>query len=82
MRSHFFSSATITGETFHCTKRFAVFQEEGPAEGLFEKEPAPPPPEIHNLTAPPSALGDPIEDGIFNFFNKSEYIPLLINQGL
>ena len=39
----FFSSHTAPGETFHCDKRFVVAQEEGPYEGLFDKEPAPPP---------------------------------------
>ena len=40
-KSILFSSATIPGETFHFPKRFAVIREEGPAEGLFDKEPAP-----------------------------------------
>ena len=62
----FFSSATVPGETFHCAKRFTVVREEGPAEGLFDKEPSPPPPEIKNLTSPPYAPGDPIEAGFFN----------------
>ena len=39
-----FSSATITGETFHREKMFAVVYEEGPYECLFDKYPAPPPP--------------------------------------
>ena len=78
----FFSSATVPGETFHCAKRFAVIQEEGPAEGLFEKDPAPPQLYIQNLTAPPSAPGDPIEDGVFNAFNWAEDISLFRNQGL
>ena len=78
----FFSPATIPGETFHCAKRFMVVWEEGPAEGLFGKEPAPPPPEIHNSTAPPSAPGDPIEAGIFNASNQAEDIALISNQGL
>ena len=66
-----FSSVTVPGKTFHCDKRFAVVWEEGGAEGLFDKETDPPPPEIQNSTAPPSAPGDPIGDGIFNVSNRS-----------
>ena len=77
-----FSSTTITGDTLYFTKRFAVVQEEGPSEGLFEKEPAPPPTEIQNSTSPPSAPGDPIEAGVFNTSNWSEDIALVRNQGL
>ena len=66
----FFSSATVPGETFKCAKRFAVVWEEGPAEGLFDKVLGPPTPEIHNSTAPPSALGHPIEAGVFNAPNQ------------
>ena len=62
----FFSSATIPGDNFHCDNIFVVVWEEGPDEGLLDKETSPPPPETQNLTAPPSALGDPIEAGIFN----------------
>ena len=58
-----FSSATIPRDTLNCAKRFAV---KGPDEGLFGKDPEPPPPEIHNLTAPPSDPGDPNKAGIFN----------------
>ena len=79
---NFFSSATITGDTFHCAKRFTVIREEGPSEGLFDKDPAPPTPDIHNLTAPPSPPGDPIEAGVFNASNKSEKIALFRNQEL
>ena len=77
-----FSSVTIPGETFHCANRFVVVREEGPAEGLFGKESAPPPPEIQNSTAPPSAPWDPIEAGVFNTSNRSEEIALVSNQGL
>ena len=77
-----FYSVTITGETFHCAKRFPVVWEVGPAEGLFDKETTPPPPDIHNLTAPPSEPGDPIEAGVFNSSNQAEYIALVSNQGL
>ena len=58
--SFFFSSATVPGETFHCAKRSVVVWEEGPDEGLIDKEPAPPLPEIHNSAAPPFATGEPI----------------------
>ena len=64
-----FSSAKIPGETFHCYKIFTVAREEGSAEGLFDKEPAPPPPEIQNSTTPQSSPGDPIEAGVFNASN-------------
>ena len=77
--SVFFSSETIPGETFHCDKRLAVVREEGPAEGLFDKEPAPLPPKIQNSTTPPSASGDPIEAGIFNASNREEDIALVRN---
>ena len=60
-KSVLFSSATIHGETFHFAKIFSVVWEEGPYEGPFEKNPAPPPPDIQNLTTLPSAPGDPIE---------------------
>ena len=73
----FFSSATNPGETFHRAKRFAVVQEDGPAEGFFDKEPAPPPPEIQNSTAPPFAPGDPIESGVFNASDRAEDISLV-----
>ena len=63
-KAFFFSSENILGETLHCVKRFAVICEEGPAEDLFDKDPALPPPEINNLTAQPSAPGDPIEDEV------------------
>ena len=66
------SSATILRDTFHFFKRFAVVREEGPAEGLFDKEPGPPPPEIHNLTVPPSSPGYPIEAGVLNTSNREE----------
>ena len=78
----FLSYETVPGETFHCAKRFAVVREEGPDAGLFEKEPDPPPPDIHRLTAPPSAPGDPIEADIFNASNQVEGISLVRNQGL
>ena len=41
-----FSSVTIPGETFHCTKRFAVVREEGPSESLFDKDTDPTPSDI------------------------------------
>ena len=66
-----FYSATAPGETFHYAKRFMIVQEEGPSEALFDKEPNPSPPGIHNLTAPLSAPGDPIEDGIFIDSNQA-----------
>ena len=77
-----FSSATVTGETLNYSKRFAVVQDEGPAKGLFDKKSSPPPPYIQNSTAPPSATGGPIEDGIFNASNRAKYIALVSNQGL
>ena len=43
--------------------RVAVVREDITPEGLFDKEPAPPPHEIQISTSPPSALGDPIEAG-------------------
>ena len=64
-----FSSTNFPGETLHCAKRFAVVWEEGTSEGLFYKEPDPPPPEIQNSTAPPSEAGDPITAGFFNAYN-------------
>ena len=81
-KSIFFYSATVSGDTFYCAKSFTVVREEGPAEGLFDKDPAHPPPEIQNSTAPPSAPGDPIEAGVFNTFNWTEDISLVRNQGL
>ena len=72
----------VPRETFHCDRKFVVFREEGPDEGLFDKDPAPPPPEIQNSTNPPSAPGDPIEAGIFNASNQTEYIILFRNRGL
>ena len=54
---------------------------EGPAEGLFYKEPAPPLSEIQNDTSPPSAPGDPIGSGVFNAPNWAEDIALVSNQG-
>ena len=77
-----FSSATVTGETLNYSKRFAVVQDEGPAKGLFDKKSSPPPPYIQNSTAPPSAPGNPIEDGVFNASNQAEYIYLVRNQGM
>ena len=59
-----------------------VVQEEGASEGLFDKYPAPPPQEIHNLTAPLSAPGHPIESGVFNASNRAEDIYLVRNQVL
>ena len=78
-KSGFFYSATVPGETFHCAKRFAVVREEGTAEGLFDKDPDPPPPEIHNSTAPPSAPGDHIDAGVFNASTWAEDISLVRN---
>ena len=65
----FFYSTIFTGDTFCCAKGFAVVQEGVAAGGLFYKYPDPPPLEIQNLTAPPSAPGDPIEAVIFNVYN-------------
>ena len=76
----FFSSAVISGEKLHCSKRFAVVHKEGPSEGLSEKEPAPPPPEIQNSSAPPYAPEDPIEAGVFNASNWTEDIALVRNR--
>ena len=72
----------VYGETFHCAKRFTVVREEGHAEGLFEKEPGHPAPEIQNSTTPPSSPGEPIEAGIFKTSNGAEGIALVRNQGL
>ena len=77
-----FSSATIKGETFHYAKRSTVVWEEGPSSGLFDKYSSPPPSDIHNSTAPPSAPGDPIEAGVLNDSNRAEEISLVRNQGL
>ena len=77
-----FSYATSYGGEFHCVNRFAVIWKEGPDEGLFDKEPAPPPPDIQNSTAPPSAPGYPIGAGVFNASNWAEDIALVRNQGL
>ena len=76
------SSAAVPRETFHCAKRFTLVREEGPTEGLFNKEPDPTPPEIKNSTAPPPASGNPIEAGVFNAPNWEEDISLVRNQGL
>ena len=73
---------TIYREKLHCAKRFTVVQAEVPAEGLFEKEPDPPPPDIHNSTAPLSAPGDPIEADVFNTSNQTEDISLVRNHVL
>ena len=78
----FFSSVNIPGETFHCDKRFMVVWEEGPAEGSFYKDPAPPPPEIQILAAPLSAPGDHIEAVVFKVSNQAEDVTLVRNQGL
>ena len=78
----FFPSANVPGETLYCANIFVVVREEGEAEGLFEKEPAPPPPEIHNLTAPSSAPGYHVEAGVFNAFDWAEDIFLVRNQWL
>ena len=81
-KAFFFSYATIPGDTFHCSKRFVGVRYEGPDYGLFDKEPAPTPPEIQNSTTPPSAPGDPIEAGVFNAYNWAEDIACVMNQGL
>ena len=81
-KAGFFSSATVPRETLHFSKSFTVVWEDIPSEDLFEKEPAPPPSEIQNSTATPSALGDHIQAGVFNASNRSEYISLVGNQGL
>ena len=78
----FFSSATVYVETFHFAKRYAVVREEGSYEGIFDREPAPPPPNIHNLTAPPSAPGDHIKAGVLNASNREKDIALVRNQDL
>ena len=75
----FFSFATIPGETLHCAKSFVFLREDGLVEGLFEKDSAPPPPEIEYLTAPPPARGDPIEADVFNASNRAEDIALVRN---
>ena len=77
-----FSSATITRENFHCARSFAVAQEEILEEGIFDKDPDPPPPYTQNSTAPPSSPGDPIEDGVLNASNQAEDIALVRNWGL
>ena len=77
-----FSSATIPGYTFHCANGFVVVREEGPAEDLFDKEPSPPPPEIHNSNALPSDPGHSIEASVFNASNGVEDIALVSNQGM
>ena len=51
-------------------------------KAFLDKYPVPPPPEIKNSTAPPSAPGDPIVAGVFNAPNWEEYIALVRNQGL
>ena len=76
------SSEKVPGETFYCSKIFAVVRQKDTAEGIFEKEPSPPPPEIHNSTAPLSAPGDPIEAGVFDASNQVEEISLVSNQGM
>ena len=72
----------VPSETFHCAKIFVLVREEGPAEVLFKKEPAPIPPGIQNSTTSPSAPGDPIEAGVFNTYNREEDIALVRNQVL
>ena len=69
---------TVPWETFHCDNRFAVVWGEGPSEGLFDKDPNPPPPDIHNLTTPQSAPGDPIEAGVSNASNQAEDVDLVM----
>ena len=59
-----------------------VVREEGPDEGLFEKEHDPPPPNIHNSNAPSYAPGDPIKADILNAPNWSEDIAFIRNQEL
>ena len=59
-----------------------VVWEEGPAEGSFYKDPAPPPPEIQILAAPLSAPGDHIEAVVFKVSNQAEDVTLVRNQGL
>ena len=59
-----------------------VVRKEGPAEGLFGKETAPPPSEIKNSTAPPSAPGNLIEAVVSNTSNWAEDIDLVRNKGL
>ena len=55
-------------------------QEEGTSKWLFDKAPTPPPPEIQNSTASPSAPWDPIKTVIFNAYSWSEDIALVRNQ--
>ena len=71
---------SIPRETFHSEKRLAVIREEGPAGVLFGKYPDPPPPNIHNFTAPTSAPGGPIEADVLNISNQVEDIALVSNQ--
>ena len=59
-----------------------VIWEKGPYEGLFDKDPEPPPPEIQNLTPPPSFPGDPIKADVFNASNRAEDIAHFRNHGL
>ena len=73
---------TIPGETLHYSKSFTIVWEEGPAKVLSDKDPAPPPPEINNLAAPPFTSEDSIEAVFFNSSNWTEYISLVRNQGL
>ena len=80
--SVFLSSVTFPGQTFHYSKRFVVICEEGIAEVLSDKYPAPPPPEIQNSNAPPSDPGGSIEAGVLNGSNQAEDISLFRNQGL
>ena len=78
-KAFFFSSVTNYGDTFHFAKRFMVVWEEWPDAGLFDKNPASPPPEIQDSTSPPSASGGSIEAGVFNTSNWGKYIDLVSN---
>ena len=63
-------------------KKFIFVLKEGTSEGLFDKYPALPPPDIQNSTTPPYAPGDPIEAVVVNASNRAEDISLVRNQGI
>ena len=48
-------------------------------KAFLDKYPVPPPPEIKNSTAPPSAPGDHIVAGVVNAYNRAEDIVLVNN---
>ena len=61
---------------------FTFVRKEGRDEGVFDKERAPPLPQIQNLTAPSSSPGGSIESSVFSASNQAEEIVLVRNQGL